>query len=152
MVLLAQVRIPGFHLKTGIIRGLSPVSYKIQSVSATLAFTANLDLKPTGGKLSAGRPGFSETRVQVWEFPSGYEQELRPRCSRTICELIQRISFCSVFPIPLSYRKKRHMGSSAIFLLREKVREKPESWWFARYRCNCYIVIQCIKSLSGRFK
>lgn len=65
VVLLAQVRIPGFHLKTGIIRGLSPVSYKIQSVSATLAFTANLDLKPTGGKLSAGRPGFSETRVQV---------------------------------------------------------------------------------------
>lgn len=51
-------------LKTRIIRGLSPVSYKIQSVSATLAFTANLDLKPTGEKLSVRQPIFSETHVQ----------------------------------------------------------------------------------------
>lgn len=54
-------------LKTRIIRGLSLLPYKIQSVS-TSAFTANQDLKPAGGKLSVRRSIFSETHVQFWRI------------------------------------------------------------------------------------
>lgn len=115
-------------LKTTLIRELSLPPYKIQSVS-TSAFTANLDLKPTGGKLSVRRSIFSETLVSSGEFPRGLSESWALTAARTVCEQFKRNSFCSVFPSHFHIKKRGHWQ-----FCNSSIRgwQKLKGWWIAQ--------------------